>query len=750
MNEQELLRKLREAFRQEATERLTTIATSLLQLEKEGVEGVSSSLLEGIFRDAHSLKGAARAVTLREMESVCQTLEGVFAAIKGGGLAVTAELFDRLHRAVAFLEKLLAHDLNQPLPAAARRELLALTNELEQLSRPAKAALPEQVAAVAVPAVMQPSPQATVFPSPALEKEQRPVAPHVAQQTAFPEQLPAASLPVTAAVQPAVEPEGPAAGEITIRVGAERLDQLLVKAEELIGLKQVYQQQVQSLRQLLPLLGSPKSLQGLLKSMDQGQRLAQRMVDELLHTAKQLTLVESALLLDPLPRMVREIAREQGKEVAWQASGREIEVDRRILQAMRDPVLHLLRNALDHGLESPEERQRQGKPRCGVLAVEVRQDESSRVEIVVRDDGRGLSVERIRTLAVQKGLLSSEQAASCSEAEVLELIFHSGFSTAERVTTLSGRGLGMAIVRQGVEKLGGSLQLHNRPGEGVTFRMGLPVSLATFRGVLIACREQWFILPTLQVEAVQRVKRQALRTVEGCVTLLHEGVPVAIVELADLLHLPVVNRQERNDEWLVVILGRGTQRLAFRIQEVLKEQEVLVKGLGKLLRKVPLLAGATILGSGRIVPILHVQELLLAASRHALVTRQVAENEEESAKRILVVEDSLTSRMLLKNILEAAGYAVHCAVDGLDGWQQLQEEGCDLVVSDVEMPRCDGFALTEKIRADQRFGRLPVVLVTSLSSQEHRQRGVTVGASAYLVKSDFDQQDLLTTIGRLV
>ncbi|WP_265332140.1 chemotaxis protein CheA, partial [Candidatus Magnetaquicoccus inordinatus] len=282
--------------------------------------------------------------------------------------------------------------------------------------------------------------------------------PTTAAQTKAPLLSEALSLPEQAKAE--AEAAAPVA-EVMIRVAATRLDQLLIKAEELIGLKQLYQQQVQNLRQLLPQLGAPKGLKALLKSMDQGQRAAQRMVDELLQTAKQLTLVESSILLDPLPRMVREIAREQGKEVEWRYQGSNVEVDRRILQAMGDPLLHLLRNALDHGLESPEERVRAGKPRCGFIEVQLRQNEGNRVEILVRDDGRGLDVQRIAALAVARGLLSGEQCANMRDEEIVELIFHSGFSTAERVTELSGRGLGMAIVRQAVEKLGGTLQIEN-------------------------------------------------------------------------------------------------------------------------------------------------------------------------------------------------------------------------------------------------------------------------------------------------
>ncbi|MEO5362652.1 MAG: hybrid sensor histidine kinase/response regulator [Magnetococcus sp. DMHC-8] len=864
MNEQELLKKLREAFRQESRERLTDIGAALVALENVREGAQQQDLLESIYRDAHSLKGAARAVNLKEIEAVCQALESLFSGLKGATLTPSADLFDAIHKAIRFMEGMLVGDLNQPMAPVSKRDLAALIGELDAcrgastggtvraavgsppgtgLSRPAEPAPVAQTGLpsadlAARPAEQQASPGQT--PGPATTAPPGPTSPPLATPTAdtvtgsAPPPAPgrasaAPDLPPAPAFSAPVSPVpvsvpsiGPEVDDATvavparaaartmaapdsIRVAVDRLDQLLVKAEEMISLKLVSQQHLLHLRQTGQVFGLwrkkwaeaepgwralrqkmtanqtahfqkeerahwettdkflawnqeqfqtlQRDLHTLTKAMDQANRAVGRLVDDLLETAKQVIMVESAILLDPLPRMVREIAREQGKEVSLLLSGGEVEVDRRILEEMRDPIIHLLRNALDHGMEKPEERLRVHKERQGTVQVHIAQTEGNKIEIRISDDGTGLDLAQIRDSALTKGLLSREQLLALDERGTIELIFHSGMSTAPIITNLSGRGLGMTIVREKVEKLGGTLMVDNRPGRGVTFRILLPVSLATFRGVIVQCGRHVFVIPSLHVEGLVRVTREEIRAVENCATILYKGDPIALVELAQVLGITGESPdQDQTTRILVAVLCVGQQRMGFRVHAVLKEQEVLVKGLGKQLQKVLHFAGATILGSGRIVPILNVQDLM-ASAVHAVGSVRPSEmgvQEEARRQSILVVEDSITSRMLLKNILEAAGYMVQTAVDGLDGLTTLKSSAVDLVISDVEMPRMNGFELTARIRSEPALARLPVVLVTSLSSREDRERGVEVGASAYIVKGDFDQNTLLGVIGRLV
>jgi two-component system chemotaxis sensor kinase CheA len=314
--------------------------------------------------------------------------------------------------------------------------------------------------------------------------------------------------------------------------------------------------------------------------------------------------------------------------------------------------------------------------------------------------------------------------------------------------------LGLAIVREKVERLGGAVSVETHPDAGTAFRMLLPLTLATFRGILVCIQEQCFILPTALVERVVAVSKEMIRTVENRETIELDGHAVALVRLQSVLALsPGATKMNAAGKIPAVVIRSGGKRIAFLVDAVAAEQEVLVKNLGPQLRRVRNVAGATILGTGKVALVLNVPDLMKSAVREAslpVVPGWVAEQVPAARKSILVTEDSITARMLLKGILESAGYNVKTAVDGSDALSALRTEDFDLVVSDVDMPRMNGFDLTAKIRADKKLSQLPVVLVTALESRSDRERGIDVGANAYIVKSSFDQSNLLGVIHRLI
>jgi len=353
---------------------------------------------------------------------------------------------------------------------------------------------------------------------------------------------------------------------------------------------------------------------------------------------------------------------------------------------------------------------------------------------------------------VRRGAISQEEADRLGEGESLALVFRPDVSTSPIITEISGRGLGMDIVKTKVERLGGRVDIKTRVGAGTTFRLLLPLTLATFRGILVRSADQHFVVPTISVDCVVRVKPEDIKTVENREALKLNGKAVSFVRLSDVLELPGVAAEAAGGQWApVVVLASGGKRIAFQVDAVVNEQEVLVKPLGMPLVRVRNISAATVLGTGKAVPILNVDDLMKSAarSRAGLAAAQATAAPPRRAS-IIVAEDSITARMLLKNILESAGHRVKTAVDGLDALTALKIEDFDLVVSDVEMPRMDGFELTSKIRADARLAELPVILVTALASREHRERGVDVGADAYIVKSSFDQSDLLDAVRRLL
>jgi len=792
----EFYQRLLTTFQGEAAEHLQAIADGMLTLEKGTSTSDRTSLIEGIYREAHSLKGAARAVNLKEIEALCQPLESLLASWQKLDSPPPPEHFDLIYQTVTVLEDLVAQ-AGKAVPAA----LSTQAREMAQLLSRVLASKPGDSAAIEP--VHKPQPlagaMARMIPNPA----PTPVEPEKTANTS-----PAAQAPATRVDLPTPGPtlrDKPVVAE-TIRVATAKLDALLLQAEEFIAAKLIAGQRAADLREAVaefdlwqkywakvqPLLRDLKRWPGgngtqhqteqfcriasqlreflewnaelvknleqkltlILRAAEQDTRVIGGLVDNLLVDVKKVLMLPFAMLLETFPKFVRDLAREQGKEVDFTIHGREVEIDRRILQEIKDPLLHLVRNSIDHGLETPQERTRRHKPVSGRLSITIAQRDSGKVEICVADDGVGIDPEKVKAAAVKQGLLTAAEAEGLSDAEARQLIFRSGISTAPIITTISGRGLGLAIVQEKVEKLGGSLQVEAGPTNGTIFRLILPLTLATFRGTLIQVGQRLFVVPTTYLERVVRVKAADVKTVENRETILLNGHPVALASLAATLGVPPQEQARRQDGFLtVLVLNVSGQRLGFWVDGVLNEQEVLVKNLGPQLQRVPNIAGATVLGSGAVVPILNVTDLVSSAIKKSAPQRVIGQGKKEAepqAKSILVAEDSITARTLLKNILELAGYRVQTAVDGLEGFTALQRDHFDLVVSDVEMPRLNGFELTARIRADKRLAELPVILVTALESPEDRKRGIEVGANAYLVKSSFDQGNLLDLIQQFI
>jgi two-component system chemotaxis sensor kinase CheA len=450
-------------------------------------------------------------------------------------------------------------------------------------------------------------------------------------------------------------------------------------------------------------------------------------------------------------RMVRDLAREQNKQINLTMVGGDTELDKRVLEQIKDPLIHLLRNAVDHGLESPAQRQQAGKPAEGQITLAASQ-QGNNVVITISDDGEGLDIPAIRLAAVRKGLLDKAEVEKLNEAEVAHLIFNSGLSTSKIITDISGRGVGLDVVRQNVEELHGALEVSFGPGQGTTFTLTLPLTLASSRGLLVRAGQQTFALPLTTVERMLHVERSAIASVEGREAMTHQGKPIALAWLEDLLELPSGSKEA--NPLTVVIVAVAEKRLGLIVDSLVGEQEIVMKSLGKQLAKVTGIAGATVLGSGQVILALHAADLVKLAGRTASrpsTGPKARPAEEKQHKTILVVDDSITTRTLEKNILEAAGYQVKLATDGEEALAVLVSSGLpDLIVSDVNMPRLDGFELTKRVKQDKRHADIPVILVTSLDSPADKARGIEVGADAYIVKSKFDQGNLLEIVEQLV
>jgi two-component system chemotaxis sensor kinase CheA len=413
----------------------------------------------------------------------------------------------------------------------------------------------------------------------------------------------------------------------------------------------------------------------------------------------------------------------------------------------------MLRNAIDHGIELPDEREAQGKPRAGAITLTAEQLGQD-VVICVSDDGAGLDLVGIRRALSRQG---RPDAYTLAEEELENIIFTAGISTSPIITDISGRGIGLNVVRRNVELLHGRIDVDWSPGGGTTFALTLPLTLISSRGLLVHASGQRFVIPLNVVDHILAVGPQEISSLEGHDVIRYEGRPVTLVCLDDVLGLPREEGQGDLERTPVVIVGTAERRMAFAVDDLAGEQEVVIKGLGKQLVRVAGIAGATVMGSGEVVLMLNVVDLMKLAIRgeHRPVFEEPAEGvsveDVRVQQRILIVDDSITTRTLEKNILEAVGYSIAIATDGQEALSAIATGGVpDLIVSDILMPRMDGFELTERIKSDERTAHVPVILVSSLDSAADKARGIEVGADAYIVKSRFDQGNLLETIEQLI
>lgn len=810
---QELLARLLVTFRSEATEHVQAMSSGLLQLEHLPADDAQyGTAIETIFRQAHSLKGAARAVKFKTIESLCQPLESIFVALRDHHIFLTTTLVDLLHQAVRLIAELT--QLAQDEARVRQSQVSILVRQLERALARARddvsiAPLSAgQQAASAPPATSEPikpapfysetstselesstsySESSTSYSEPSASNTEPSVS-HKKPSARYTKPL-ASSPDITAASAPI-----PSVGKVsTVRIATTKLDAVMRLAEEMLTPRLALTQHVTELQQLAQDISlwrkQSTELQRLLRPLQRElaqdhhpalRKLLDYLADEpvrlrvlqdqltntlrttenncrtlatttehLQRSVKEMQLLPCAPLLEFFALQARELAREQHKSVVVNAEGGDIEVDRRLLDEIKDPLIHLVRNCIDHGIEPTEQRRQLNKSPQGNITIALAQHDSGKITLTIADDGAGIDPHRLKAAAVKRNLITLEEAEQLSEAALLELIFRSGLSTSSLITDVSGRGVGMAIVREKIEQLGGSITLASSTGRGTRFTLVLPITLATFRGMLITLAQQTFIIPSVHVDCALRIAAHEVHHVNQGDTVNIHGQATALVRLHDLLALPCVPLDNR-ETLLVVVLGRGEHRVAFQVDEVLGEQEVLVKGLGPQLRRVPNIVGASVLGNGAVAPILQVADLLDAALRPGQPKASAVTPVPARQQNILVAEDSITSRSLMKNILETAGYQVVTAVDGIDAYTTLKTQPFDLLVSDVDMPRMSGFDLTAKLRADVHLAELPVILVTTLDSREDRERGIDVGANAYIVKSSFDQYNLLEVIQRLI
>ncbi|WP_142847612.1 response regulator [Telmatospirillum sp. J64-1] len=723
---------LLDAFRSEYREYLDGIRARLA-----APEAVGADAMQEMFRQAHSLKGAARAVDLGAVEAVAHGLETLFARVQEGELPLpgpVAVLSGRILDAIEDLASAPLEESDTPPPADLMAEIEAVLS-----GRPLSSAPPPPSSPPPTP----PPPSSSPMP---------------ATETAL-------------------------AGESTaeqVRVGAGRLDSLLGAVTELL-VEQRRQDRVSAdLARLDEALGELENAWRRLRDgIPTGSELAQHMdrVEQRLRVTQRLgrevrrhqsavswssqrlgrslheevrraRMIPAENIFSGFRKMVRDLARDHGKQVEFRATGLEVEADRMVLQGLKAPVMHLLRNAISHGVETPEERRAKGKPETATIRLELSTVEG-RLRVVVQDDGRGLDPEAILEAATARGLLTPAEAETISRDRVADLIFSPGLSTSQGVNNLSGRGIGLSVVREAVMRLHGSAEAREAPGGGTSFVLLVPLSATAQRLLLLRVQGRSWGLPASSAERLLRIPRSQLLHIEGALALPNPEGPIQLVALASLLGLSS-NVEAEGAMMHLVVLRWGERRLAVAVDAFEGLRDAVVKDLGGLPLDSSPAGGGVILDDGSVALVLNPFRLMQLAGRTATALEVSERAPVKKVPTVLVVDDSLTTRTLEKSILEAHGYRVRLAVDGMEALASLRAEPVDLVVTDVQMPHLDGFGLLQAIKTDPALSSIPVILVTSLERREDQAKGLALGADAYVVKRKFDQKELLETIGQLI
>lgn len=734
-----LRKRLLETFAVEAKEHIYALSNGLIKLKNSAT--VSSEEVEALFREAHSFKGASRAVEIPEIEEICKVLEEVFSRYKHSLLPIPEPLVETMLEMSDLLGILAVSD------EANRRELKPRVQTMLQILHTQLESGSFETADTDPPVA-----EAAEEIKAAVTGEGETSPSHRNRDEAV-----------------AGEPNSHLKefrNSETIRIPVQKLNAIMHQSEEMLFAKIASRRHAEELQRITEAVGELRKRKNDLNAMSEGLRTIEStmlkvlkqakgdareiemMVERLAEEMKEALMLPFSTLFYPLPKMVHDMAKSVGKEVVFQVVGGEIEIDRRILEEMHDPLLHLLRNAVDHGIESPEERIQKGKKKGGTVTLTLTQKSGSKVELSVRDDGRGIDGEQIALSALKKGLFTQAEMELLENESLLNLIFESGISTARAVGDLSGRGLGLAIVQEKAERLGGQVHVQNLKEGGSEFTIFLPLSMATFKGVVTSLNGQKFIFPSEHIVRVIREDCKKIQNVESKEMLLIDHHVVPLYPLHALLEWPLP--QNESSVVSAVVIGSANEMIAVSVDAIEVEDEVMVKSLGKQLSRVKNIAGAALLSSDTVALILNISDLFKSAGM--VLPAETAPKKEaiKHKSRLLIADDSPTTRALLQNIMEMVGYDVVTAADGLDAYEKLKQGSFDLVVSDVDMPRMNGFELTESIRFDEQFPELPVVLVTSLESAEDREKGMHSGANAYIVKSTFDQNNLIETIQWLI
>ncbi len=751
-------------FRMEVETHVASLETGLVDLESGPV---NRERVEPLMRAAHSIKGAARIMGLNSAVSLAHGMEDIFVAVQEGTFTLSAPAIDQLLKGVDLFKRLSVVAAEQIVTWLDQHaaEVGALAQDMIRLREggapaPAPTAPPAPPASAATP----PAPAAPLAPAAA------PVA-----------------VPLTPAAAPAAVEER-AGVDSAVRVTSETLNRLMGLAGEcmvearrlaVFGRSFLQSKDHQFERQALIerlldaarkdpsgervrvlaqeiLEKSQKSLVSLGETLAQygdysirSEELTTRLYNEAI-AAKMRPFSDGT---KGFPRMVRDLARELGKKIHLKFVGESTRVDREILARLEAPLNHLLRNACDHGLETPEQRLAAGKPEEGEITLEAAH-KAGMLFITVSDDGRGIDPEAVRRKVIEKKLATPEMVANMSESELMDFLFLPGFSTASSVTQISGRGVGMDVVQTMIQEVGGLIRVHSELGKGASMQLQLPLTLSVIRALIVEVAGEHYAFHLSRVDRVLKISKDAIQQVEDRQYVSLDGENIGLIPVR--LPLGIEETSPPEEPFPIVVISDRLNRYGVVVSALVGERELVVRPLDARLGKIPDIGAAAILEDGSTVLILDVDDLvrsidhLLAAGTTGRMTRLESAHKSAVGRRILVVDDSITVREVERRLLENHGYKVDVAVDGMDGWNRARESRPGLVITDIDMPRMNGIELVTRLKKDLALKDIPVMIVSYKDREEDRLKGLEAGADYYLTKSSFHDASLLEAVRRLL
>ncbi|NJK55901.1 MAG: hybrid sensor histidine kinase/response regulator [Pleurocapsa sp. SU_5_0] len=780
--------ELKDIYRLSSQEHLQNLEAGIVNLEQDPTQ---LEIIDDLLREAHSLKGDSRVVGVTTMEAVTHALEEVLGKIQTQELTWTSQLSDRLYQTLDGMHRLVEEVLTGEPNGVDIEQTIEQLVELTQSTR-------QSFSQLESPTLSEANEENEEFP---LTHQPRSELIQQSQSAAMARANQQERSLVETAAEIAIYPtkiEQPYRIE-TVRVPTKALDKLVTQVGELIVSKTRLSHTVDEIEQVSNLWKELKAKGFQTSNFDQYEqetetpevRLEQKIahlrtlaqenntklefvVGELEEKIANLRQLPLSHVFQLFPRLVRDLAKEQAKQVQLVIQGGDTQVDKKILEEIKDPLMHLIRNAIDHGIETPNERRYAGKPAQATIKLTGYQA-GNKIIIELKDDGRGLNLEKIKNTAIKRGLYYPEELENMSVSQLHALIFQPGFSTCNFVTEVSGRGVGMDVVKNNIEKLKGIIEIDSVSNQGCTFNLRLPTTLAKSDVLLVEIHGIVHAIPVDFVEANLQIDPGKIFPLEGKDAIIIDGKAVSVAHLADLLQITnspayaVAAKHEQITTGLkpCVLMKVGEERFGLIVDRLLDIIDVAFKPQSNILRRVRNVAGATILGTGQVCMILAAKDLLQSlkgnnsslraisgANSNLLPASQTRRANAASLQpvklKILLAEDSILVRTQEKRLLEAAGYEVVTAIDGLDGYNKLQTSNFDAVISDIEMPNLDGFSLTTRIRQQEEYSELPIILVTSLSTDEDKRKGAEAGANAYIVKGQFNQNILLDTLARLI